>query len=164
MRSNSMNQTDNQLFSDADNQLILQYGLMLLAGLILLKIILNSLQSLSILLLPLAYIYAIQTCPTTASFDAKRELKRVLRGAHLPEEQQPQGFFERGINRLAATIGTELATSLGYELSVDDYFGAVKVSWVRVPVAGMDFYWVGVFGEFISHVLVVTSHWCMGYN
>jgi hypothetical protein len=103
------------------------------------------------------YIYAIQTCPTTASFDAKRELKRVLRGAHLPEEQQPQGFFERGINRLAASIGTELATSLGYELSVDDYFGAVKVSWVRVPVAGMDFYWVGVFGELIGNIIVYVA-------
>lgn len=40
------------------------------------------------------------------------------RRAHLPEEQQPQGFFERGLNRLAASITAELATSLGYECEI----------------------------------------------
>ena len=30
------------------------------------------------------------------------------KGAHLPEESQPKGFFESGLNRIAASITTEL--------------------------------------------------------
>jgi hypothetical protein len=135
--------------SEADNQLLIQYGVLFLVALMLFKIMLSSLQSLSILLLPVAYVYALQTCPLVESFDAKKEIKRVLRGAHLPQDAQGN-FFERGINRIAASIGTELATGLGYEVSVDDYFGALKLAWVRVPVAGMDFYWCGIFGKLIQ--------------
>lgn len=69
-----------------------------------------------------------------------------MRGAHLPEEQQPKGFLERTMNRMAASAGVELATSLGYELSIDDYWGAGRAAWVRVPVAGYDFCWIGAFG------------------
>ena len=134
--------------SEADTQLLLQYGGGLLIGLLVLKSILNVFSSLSFFLAPLVYIYAVQTCPSVSSFDPKKELKRVMRGAHLPEQQQPQGFFERTMNRVAASIGTELATSLGYELSVVDYWGAGRVAWVRVPVAGVDFCWVGAFGKF----------------
>ena len=133
--------------SETDTQLLVQYGGLLVLGLLILKSILNIFSSLSILLAPIAYVYATQTCPSVESFDTKKELKRVMRGAHLPEEQQPRGFLERSMSRLAASIGTELATSLGYEVSVDDYWGAGRVVWVRVPVAGMDFCWVGVFGE-----------------
>jgi hypothetical protein len=82
-----------------------------------------------------------------------------MRGAHLPEEKQPQGFLERTMNRVAASIGTELATSLGYELSVDDYWGAGRVAWVRVPVAGMDFCWVGAFGELIFKLIIYNKYW-----
>jgi hypothetical protein len=82
-----------------------------------------------------------------------------MRGAHLPEEKQPQGFLERTMNRVAASIGTEWATSLGYELSVDDYWGAGRVAWVRVPVAGMDFCWVGAFGELIFKLIIYNKYW-----
>jgi hypothetical protein len=66
-----------------------------------------------------------------------------MRGAHLPEEQQPKGFFEQGFNRLAASISTEIATSLGYEVRMTEYFGVAKMSVVKVPVAGFEYYWIG---------------------
>ena len=152
--------------SETDTQLLVQYGGLLVLGLLILKSILNIFSSLSILLAPIAYLYAIQTCPSVESFDTKKELKRVMRGAHLPEEQQPRGFLERSMSRLAASIGTELATSLGYEVSVDDYWGAGRVVWVRVPVAGMDFCWVGVFGEYLCLVCVNESStsFCINSN
>ena len=130
--------------SNVDNENILQYGMMGLAALIVLKIVVNALSSLAFLLLPLLYFYASSNCPSSESFDAKKELKRVMRGAHLPEEQQPKGWVEQKLNRLAASISTELATSLGYEVRVTDYFGVARVSAVKVPVAGQEFYWIGI--------------------
>mmetsp|Transcript_24394 Transcript_24394/g.40254 ORF Transcript_24394/g.40254 Transcript_24394/m.40254 type:complete len:284 (+) Transcript_24394:85-936(+) len=130
--------------SNVDNENILQYGMMGLAALLVLKIVVNALSSLAFLLLPLLYFYASSNCPSSESFDAKKELKRVMRGAHLPEEQQPKGWVEQKLNRLAASISTELATSLGYEVRVTDYFGVARVSAVKVPVAGQEFYWIGI--------------------
>lgn len=127
---------------------------MALGALLLLKIISALLSSLTILLLlPLLYLYATTTNrpPNAETFDAKRELKRVMRGAHLPEaahrRRRPEGFFERGFNRLAASVTTELATSLGYEVGVTDYFGAARTAAVKVPAAGAEYYWLGVFGK-----------------
>lgn len=130
-----------------NNELLIQYGFMATGAVVVLKIIVTAFNFLSILMLPLLYFYACQNCPSNDTFDAKRELKRVMRGAHLPEEQQPKGFFEQGLNRLAASITTEVATSLGYELTITECFGAAKLSSVRVPVAGFDYYWVGVLGK-----------------
>ena len=99
--------TTNPLLSNnIDNEMILQYGIMAFGALLLLKIVVNALSSLVLILLPFLYFYAASTCPTTESFDPKKELKRVMRGAHLPEEHQPKGFFEQGLNRLAASIST----------------------------------------------------------
>jgi len=136
-----------QQISDVNNELILQYGGMALGALVILKIISSALNFLSILVLPLLYFYAAANCPSNESFEAKRELKRVMRGAHLPEEHQPKGFFEQGLNRLAASVTAELATSLGYEIRINDYFGAAKVAAVKVPVAGAEYYWIGVVGK-----------------
>ena len=132
--------------SDENNQLLLQYGLMALGALIVLKIIFTALNVLSIIVLPAIYFYASANCPSNETFDAKKELKRVMRGEHLPEEHQPKGFFEQGLNRLAASVTTELATSLGYEISMTDFLGAAKLAAVKVPVASAEYYWVGIFG------------------
>lgn len=117
--------------SDANNELLIQYGLMALGALLILKIISSAINFLSIILIPVAYFYASANCPSNESFDAKKELKRVMRGAHLPKEHQPKGFFEQGFNRLAASVTTELATSLGY---ITDFAGAAKMAAVKVPV------------------------------
>ena len=130
--------------SNIDNENILQYGIMGLLALVVLKILVNALSSLAFLLLPLLYFYASANLPSIESFDAKKELKRVMRGAHLPENQQPKGWVEQKLNRLAASISTELATSLGYEVRVTDYLGVARLSAVKVPVAGSEFYWIGI--------------------
>lgn len=72
-----------------------------------------------------------------------------MRGAHLPEEHQPKGWLEDKVNRLAASISTELATSLGYEVRVSDYFGAAKLSTVKVPIAGFEYYWIGMVNRWL---------------
>lgn len=133
--------------SNIDNENLLQYGIMGLAALVVLKIVVNALSNLAFLLLPLLYFYASGNCPSPESFDAKKELKRVMRGAHLPEEQQPKGWLEQKLNRLAASVSTELATSLGYEVRMTDYFGVARLSAVKVPVAGCEFYWIGIFNR-----------------
>ncbi|KAL7544227.1 hypothetical protein ACHAWF_007609, partial [Thalassiosira exigua] len=133
--------------SDEENQLLLQYGMMVVGALIALKVVLAAANVLALLLVPALYLYVAAHCPGNGSFDAKRELKRVMRGAHLPEEAQPKGFFEQGLNRIAASVTAELATSLGYEVRISDFAGAAKMAAVKVPVAGAEFYWIGVIGK-----------------
>lgn len=47
---------------------------------ILLKMLFSAMWFLWIIAFPVIILYAIQQCPSDASFDAKKELKRVLRG------------------------------------------------------------------------------------
>lgn len=133
--------------SDANNEVLIQYFIIALGILLALKIIYSALNVLAIFLVPVVYLYAAANCPTNNTFDAKKELKRVMRGAHLPEEQKPKGFFEQGLSRLAASVTTELATSLGYDISLTDVLGAAKLACVKVPVANAEFYWMGIFGK-----------------
>lgn len=141
------------------NEALVQYAALGVLGLIALKVLFSIINFLSILLLPFIYLYMASNCPEINSFDAKRELKRVLRGAHLPEENQPKGFFESGLNRIAASITTELATSLGYEVSMQDFLGAARLVSVKVPVAGHNYYWIGFFNrwKYIGHRDIESS-------
>ena len=104
---------------------------------------------------PIAYLYMVQTCPSEQSFDVRKELKRVMRGHHLPDEHpdKPKGFLAETAARLAATVTTEIATGMGYEVTVYNLQRAALVVWVRVPAAKMDYYWVGAF-----------SHWRFIYS
>ena len=138
-------------YANPDLDVVIKYGSIALGGLIALKVVerllSTAVNTLVLLLLPLLYLHLLSTCPTNESFDAKQQLKRVMRGEHLPEEHKPQGIFERGLNRLAASVTAELATSLGYEVSVTEYFGVAKLTCVTVPVASYEYYWVGVAGK-----------------
>lgn len=145
-QQHSTNTLSTTTISDANNQLLIQYCLVALGILLALKIIFSALNVLAIFLLPVFYLYAAANCPTNNTFDAKKELKRVMRGEHLPEESKPKGFLEQGLNRLAASVTTELATSLGYEVSLTDCFGAAKLACVKVPVANAEYYWIGILG------------------
>jgi len=87
-----------------------------------------------------------------------------MRGAHLPEEQQPKGFFEQGLNRLAASVTAELATSLGYEIGITDYAGMAKMASVKVPVAGAEYYWVGIVGKCLPFVLFASFCHCVSFH
>jgi hypothetical protein len=134
--------------SDANSELLVRYGLMAFGALLVLKILLKALtNALALLALPVAYVYATMNRPPNDTFDAKRELKRTMRGAHLPEESRPKGFLERSLNRLAASVTTELATSLGYGVSLTDCLGAATLACVTVPCNGLEYYWIGIFGE-----------------
>eukprot|EP00339_Tiarina_fusa_P006201 CAMPEP_0116999352 /NCGR_PEP_ID=MMETSP0472-20121206/2087_1 /TAXON_ID=693140 ORGANISM="Tiarina fusus, Strain LIS" /NCGR_SAMPLE_ID=MMETSP0472 /ASSEMBLY_ACC=CAM_ASM_000603 /LENGTH=270 /DNA_ID=CAMNT_0004698745 /DNA_START=61 /DNA_END=872 /DNA_ORIENTATION=+ len=97
----------------------------------------------------LLYLYMLQTCPSMRSFDAKKELKRVLRGHHLPEDHpdKPKGFFEDLAARVAASVTAELATFPGYEMTMTPFGGAAILVEVRVPTAKTTCYWVGAFGK-----------------
>jgi hypothetical protein len=94
-------------------------------------------------------IYAIQTIPSNQSFDAKRELKRVLRGENLPADhpEKPKTWLEQTLSRVGATVAAEVAMGLGYEVSLTNVVGVAKVAYVRLPMAKMNCYWLGVFGK-----------------
>jgi hypothetical protein len=49
--------------------------------------------------------------------------------------------------RVTASVATELATGLGYEIEMFPLAGAAYVAAVRVPSSNTDFYWVGAVGR-----------------
>lgn len=100
--------------------------------------------------LPLGILFLMQNCPSNESFDAKKELKRVLRGHHLPDshpEKPKDDWLSQGLARITASVTTELATSLGYELSFFNVFGACSLVTVQVPSIRMELYWFGACGS-----------------
>jgi hypothetical protein len=136
--------------SAEDSKRLVQYGLLFLAALIVLKVLSDStVGSLLVLALPLLYVYALQTCPASTSFDAKKELKRVLRGQHLPEDHpnKPKGFLEEMAARVAASVTAELATFPGYEMEMTSLGGAGWLADVRVPAAKVQCFWIGAFNK-----------------
>ena len=137
------------VLSDEQNLQLLKFGAMGIGGILLLRALLNAAMVLYVLALPIVYLYMVQQCPSDESFDAKRELKRVMRGHHLPEDHpdKPKGFFSETLARVAATVTAEVATGLGYELTLLSMAGAAKVASVRVPAAKMEYYWLGIIGK-----------------
>ncbi len=141
---------DASLFPDAiNNDVLARYVPMAFVVLVCLRVVFAALASNFLLLVGLAasYAYASSNIPSNDSFDAKKELKRTMRGDHLPAEDRPRNFIERGLNRLAASVSTELVTSLGYEVSMTDCMGAATLACVTVPCNGMEYYWIGIVGE-----------------
>ncbi len=123
---------------------ILFYAGAILAVLIAVKAVLQALTS-SLIVLPLLYFYLLSSCPPLASFHAKQELKRVLRGHHLPEQHpnKPTGFWEQTIARVTASVTTELATTVaGYEVTSVSLAGGA--AWFQtVKLGQQEFYWIG---------------------
>ncbi len=66
--------------SDEQTSEMARLGLMAIGILTMLKIVARMFFSVYIVALPLLAFYAISECPSIDSFDAKKELKRVLRG------------------------------------------------------------------------------------
>ena len=137
------------VLSDEQKMQLIKFGAMGIAGLVLLRFLLNAALLLYVLALPVLYFYLVQNCPSDESFDAKKELKRVMRGHHLPEDHpdKPKGFLSETLARLSATVTAEVATGLGYEITMISMAGAAKVACVRVPAAKMDYYWAGLAGR-----------------
>jgi len=143
--SSTTSSSSNEIIDTISNELLIQYGLMAIGALLILKLIFTALNMIILFALPVIYLYASANCPSNDTFDAKKELKRVMRGAHLPEEHQPKGFIEKSLTKLTASITTEIATSLGYEIRINDYFGIAKMACVTVQFAGYEYYWIGIF-------------------
>lgn len=137
--------TDTSVLSPEANKLLLQYAAYALVALTFMKLLFSTLSGVLVLILPMAYFYGVSTCPSEESFNTKQQLKRVMRGHHLPDSHpdKPKGFLSETLARVQATLATEISTSLGYELTIVPLAGAALVACVRVPTVERDFYWVG---------------------
>lgn len=135
--------------SDEQNNELIKYAVYAIASAVALRVLLSAFFSLYILAFPAVFLYAVQTLPSIESFDAKKELKRVMRGAHLPEDHadKPKGWLNETLARARAAVTTELATGLGYEVSMTSIIGAVHLATVSVPSVNRSYYWVGIFGK-----------------
>jgi hypothetical protein len=143
--SNNNTTTTTTKFTDAQNRDLLFYGGSAVMAAIVFRLVTSAIFGLSILALPLLYLYLVLNCPAPESFDAKKELKRILRGYHLPENHRdkPKGFLEETLARVQATVATEIATLPGYEVTLVSLAGAIVVASCRVPSVRMDYYWIG---------------------
>jgi len=63
-----------------DPAAVLKFFGMAVCSLVVLKMLSSAMFAVWIVAFPLVYFYAVQQCPSDESFDAKKELKRVLRG------------------------------------------------------------------------------------
>ena len=135
--------------SDQENKDLLMMAGYAIGAAFLMKFLFQAMFAVYVLAFPLVYVYAVQTCPSLESFDVKKELKRVLRGHHLPEDHpnKPKGFLSEVYAKVAASVTTELATGLGYEVTLYPLLGAAAIAAVRVPSVRTDCYWIGVFGK-----------------
>lgn len=102
-----------------DNEALAKNGCMLIGGLAVLKAMEGLFFLVYFVALSILISYAMQTCPGDKSFDAKKELRRVLQGKYLPESHpdKPKEWFSKAMAKVGATVGAELATGLGYEVS-----------------------------------------------
>jgi len=92
---------------------------MLLGVMTLFKIVYCFFFMAYLLAIPLVILYSMQTCPDPNTFDAKKHLKRFLRGEYLPSNhpEKPKSWFAEPFTRLQATVTAEVATGLGYTVS-----------------------------------------------
>jgi hypothetical protein len=160
--STSAETTTSHTFSDQQNKELLKYAVLFIGASILVKAMSQTLLVFYLLAFPLAYLYAVQNCPSSESFDAKKELKRVLRGEHLPDQHadKPKGFWEKMAARAVASVTTELVTLPGYEMEMWDFASAGWGVCVTVPTSNMNCYWIGALGKWhyiTSREIVVAA-------
>jgi len=137
------------LLSDEDNQQLLIYAFFAISAAVGIRLIFEAMFMVYIFVLPALYFYCLQNCPTIESFEPKKELKRVLRGHHLPEDHpdKPKGFLSETFTRLQASVAAEMATFPGYEVTTMNFGGACIGAKVRVPSVNADLYWIGILGK-----------------
>ena len=137
--------------SEEDKQKYLRYAMIALGVWVALRV-LSSIVSeahLFFLLLPGLYVYGTQTLPPNSSFDAKKEVKRVLRGHHLPDDHpnKPRrgNFLEEWGAKITASVATEVgAAAGGYEVEMTPYLGGVAThAVVTLPMLNLTCEWVG---------------------
>jgi hypothetical protein len=141
----SQSSSNTQTLTDIQNRELMMYGGAAMAIAVLMRVLTSTLASFSVILVPIAYVYLISSCPSIESFDAKKELKRILRGHHLPEDhpEKPRGILSETVARIQASVATELATLPGYEITMVPIAGAAIIACTRVPSVQRDYYWIG---------------------
>lgn len=147
--SSSNNPTTDEKLSPQQNVDIVKFALMAWAiaiGVKVLKMLARAAdwKVLYLSLNSLIYVFALQTRPSTGSFDSDEELKRVLRRRRLPED--PKGFF-KGLAGLAARVSASFTAEVPeYKLDFINA-GVALLADVKVPSAQKEYYWVGAFGK-----------------
>lgn len=145
--NNDATNNNNMLFTEEQKQRMMYQFMYVVGSLVIARVVLTAFIGLYILALPILLFIMMQQCPSPSSFDAKKELKRILRGYHLPEDHpdKPKGFVMETLARVQATVATELATLPGYDITTYNMMGAAILQIVYVPSLQYNFYWIGAF-------------------
>mmetsp|Transcript_17205 Transcript_17205/g.41911 ORF Transcript_17205/g.41911 Transcript_17205/m.41911 type:complete len:177 (-) Transcript_17205:2466-2996(-) len=141
-----------EFLSKEENKPLVQYGILAICAAVVIRSLIAVLSSFAVLVLPLLYFYLVSCCPKPASFDGRKELKRVLRGKHLPEDhpEKPKSSLEKLAAKVTASVTTELATLPGYTTEMTPFFKpspAAILTCMNVPTVNMQYYWVGANGQ-----------------
>jgi len=98
------------------------------------------------------YVVMVCTCPHASDFDAKKELKRILRGSDLPDDHpdKPKSWLEKTAAKISASVQVELTTAAGYEVSIENYFNAFQVALVRVHAINSEFVFIGCLNKWMK--------------
>jgi hypothetical protein len=69
---------------------------------------------------PVCGFYLMSTCPTNETFEAKKELKRVLRGYYKSDADpsKPKNFLEKALAKVNATVEAEAAALAGCNVEI----------------------------------------------
>jgi hypothetical protein len=134
-----------EFIQNNDNKQLIQYALMAVGAIVAIKTLVQSIMTVLCLIFPLLYVYMVQTCPQESSFDGKKELRRVLRGHHLPEDHpdKPKGYFTKMAAKVSASVQTQVT---GCQQEMTSYKGAFIIVSMKVPSAKMQCYWIGALG------------------
>ena len=149
-----MNQNNYSSLADIDRdtqETIIHFLVYALILVITMKILASVLTSIFVLGIPILFI-AQTTCPADSSFDPKKEVKRVFRSEHLPEDRKPKSWLQKTISKVSASVTTELATGFGYEVTLIHFFGFATLAKVKIDVLNSEFFWVGAFNKW-THIL-----------
>lgn len=153
------NATEKSIVDDAkdfltkeENKPMVHYGILAICGAIVIRSLIAVLSSFAILVLPLLYFYLVSCCPKPESFEARTELKRVLRGKHLPENhpEKPKSSLEKFAAKVTASVTAELATLPGYSTEMTPFFNptpAAILCSMTVPAVNIQYFWVGANGK-----------------
>lgn len=147
---NSTKDADGIMYTEEQKQQMILYFGYAIVAMVLARIVFSTfILTISLFVVPIVYIFLLNNCPPDGSFDVKKELKRVLRGQHLPENHpdKPKGFLAETLARAAASVATELATLPGYEVTTWNVYNAAIVKSVRVPTANLQFHWIGAMNQ-----------------
>lgn len=103
-----------------------------------------SIQVFCFIGIPLYCLYLAQTCPSQSSFDTRSQMKRVLTGADLPDDDpnKPKGILRKGFRNVTATLASTAATAGGYTETFINILVA-RIVKVDLPAANLELYWIG---------------------